>query len=74
MNDDLAGYKSPETYKSNDEGWVLWTPNAVNYPLVWTVIGQFKICQLLIDEEILLAEEYSAMLNEDGYFAVNYPW
>lgn len=68
MNDDLAGYKSPEAVKpeSDDEEWE--PPLPAEVPLSEKLLSQFKLLDV-DDEDILLAEEILGNVNEDGYLS-----
>ena len=66
MNDDLAGYKSPETYKQNDEDESYEPPLPSPVPLSERLLSQLKL-SIVDDEEILLAEEILGNVDEDGY-------
>ncbi len=66
INDDLAGYKSPEAYKSNDEDEPYEPPQPSTIPLTERLLSQLKM-SVIDDEEILLAEEILGNVDEDGY-------
>jgi RNA polymerase sigma-54 factor len=66
MNDDLAGYKSPEIYKSGDEDDSYESPLPSTTPLTERLLSQLKM-SVIDDEEILLAEEILGNVDEDGY-------
>ncbi|MCX7985161.1 MAG: RNA polymerase factor sigma-54 [Bacteroidetes bacterium] len=68
MNDDLAGYKSPEAVNpdSDDEEWE--PPFPAEVPLSEKLLSQFKLLDV-DDEETLLAEEILGNVNEDGYLS-----
>jgi RNA polymerase sigma-54 factor len=66
MNDDLAGYKSPEIYKSKDEDESYEPPIPSTIPLSERLLGQLKL-SVIDDEEILMAEEILGNVDEDGY-------
>jgi RNA polymerase sigma-54 factor len=66
MNDDLAGFKSPETYKSGDDEESYEPPLPSTIPLLERLLSQLKMA-VVDDEEILLAEEILGNVDEDGY-------
>jgi RNA polymerase sigma-54 factor len=66
INDDLAGFKSPESYKSNDEDESYDPPLPSSIPLTERLLSQLRM-NILDDEEILLAEEILGNADEDGY-------
>ena len=66
MNDDLAGYKSPETVKQRDEDDSYEPPLPATVPLSERLLGQFRLSSD-DDEESLLAEEILGNVDEDGY-------
>jgi len=66
INDDLAGFKSPEASKSNDEDDTYETPMSSTIPLSERLLSQLKM-SIIDDEEILLAEEILGNIDEDGY-------
>jgi len=66
INDDLAGYKSPEAYKSNDEDEPYEPPQPSTIPLTERLLSQLKM-SVIDDEEILLAEEILGNVDKDGY-------
>ncbi len=63
MNDDLAGYKAPESFDSEERD-ELPIPDAV--PLHHGLTQQFSLLDL-DDEEILLGQEIIGNVDEDGY-------
>jgi RNA polymerase sigma-54 factor len=66
INDDLAGFKSPEASKSNDEDDTYESPMTSTIPLSEKLLSQLKM-SIADDEEILLAEEILGNIDEDGY-------
>ncbi len=67
MNDDLAGFKSPETTKnSNDDDESYESPLPSTIPLTERLLSQFRFLSI-DDEDILLAEEILGNVDEDGY-------
>ena len=66
MNDDLAGYKSPETVKSDDDEDSYEPPIPAEIPLSEKLLSQFKLLDV-DDEEVLLAEEILGNVDDDGY-------
>lgn len=66
INDDLAGYKSPEAFKSNDEDDSYESPLPSTIPLSERLLSQLKM-SVVDEEEILLAEEILGNVDEDGY-------
>lgn len=66
MNDDLAGYKSPEAAPPSDDEEVREPPLPFTPPLSERLLAQFKL--LDADEtDVLLAEEIIGNVDEDGY-------
>ncbi len=63
MNDDLSGYKAPESFDSEERD-ELPIPDAV--PLHHGLTQQFSLLDL-DDEEILLGQEIIGNVDEDGY-------
>jgi RNA polymerase sigma-54 factor len=66
INDELAGYKSPEAYRPKDEDESYEPPLPSTIPLSERLLSQLKM-SILDDEEILLAEEILGNVDEDGY-------
>lgn len=66
MNDDLAGYKSPEAVKTDDDEESYEPPLPSEIPLAEKLLSQFKLLDV-DDEAILLAEEILGNVDEDGY-------
>jgi RNA polymerase sigma-54 factor len=66
INDDLAGFKSPEAYKSNDEDDSYEPPLPSVIPLTERLLSQLRM-NVLDDEESLLAEEILGNVDGDGY-------
>ena len=66
INDDLAGYKSPESYKPQDEDEEYERPIASSVPMSERLLGQFRLaCE--DDTAFLIAEEIIGNVDEDGY-------
>ena len=66
VKDDLEGYKSPESYRSNGEEESYEPPLPSTVPLSERLLSQFRL--LTVDEEdLLLAEEIIGNVDEDGY-------
>ena len=70
MNDDLAGYKSPESFKSKDEDESYESPLPSITPLSERLLSQFRMLTA-DDAEILIAEEILGNVDEDGYLRRN---
>jgi RNA polymerase sigma-54 factor len=70
MNDDLAGYKSPESFKSKDEDESYEPPLPSITPLSERLLSQFRMLTA-DDAEILIAEEILGNVDEDGYLRRN---
>jgi RNA polymerase sigma-54 factor len=66
INDDLAGYKSPESYKPQDEEEEYERPIASSVPMSERLLSQFRL-QCENDLEFLIAEEIIGNVDEDGY-------
>jgi|WetSurMetagenome_2_1015567.scaffolds.fasta_scaffold35667_3 RNA polymerase sigma-54 factor len=66
LNDDLAGFKSPEARRSNDEDDSYESPMPSTIPLSERLLSQLKM-SVVDDEEILLAEEILGNVDKDGY-------
>ncbi len=66
MNDDLAGYKSPEIVKQQDEDDSYEPPLPATVPLSERLLSQFRL-SVMDEEESLLAEEILGNVDEDGY-------
>jgi RNA polymerase sigma-54 factor len=67
MNDDLAGFKSPEATKnSNDDDESYESPLPATIPLTERLLSQLRFLSV-DDEDILLAEEILGNVDEDGY-------
>ncbi len=66
MNDDLAGYKSPEGYKQTDDEESYEPPLPSTIPLAERLLSQFRMLTV-DDEEIILAEEILGNVDQDGY-------
>jgi len=63
MNDDVGGYKSPESF-DNEERDEMPIPDSV--PLYHRLMEQFNLLDL-DDEEILIGQEIIGNVDEDGY-------
>ncbi len=66
INDDLAGYKSPESYKPQDEEEEYERPIASSVPMSERLLSQFHL-QCESDTDFLIAEEIIGNVDEDGY-------
>jgi RNA polymerase sigma-54 factor len=66
INDDLAGYKSPESYKPQDEEEEYERPLASTVPMSERLLSQFRL-QCENDLDFLIAEEIIGNVDEDGY-------
>jgi RNA polymerase sigma-54 factor len=66
INDDLAGYKSPESYKPQDDEEEYERPIASSVPMSERLLGQFRL-QCETDMDFLIAEEVIGNVDEDGY-------
>lgn len=66
INDDLAGYKSPESYKPQDEEEEYERPQASTVPMSERLLSQFRL-QCEDDLDFLIAEEIIGNVDEDGY-------
>ncbi|MFH0990475.1 MAG: RNA polymerase factor sigma-54 [bacterium] len=66
LNDDLAGYKSPESYLNQNEDEEYERPLQSSTPLSERLLAQFRL-QNIDDVDILLAEEILGNVDEDGY-------
>jgi RNA polymerase sigma-54 factor len=66
INDDLAGYKSPESYKPQDEEEEYERPIASSVPMSERLLSQFRL-QCENDMDFLIAEEIIGNVDEDGY-------
>jgi len=66
INDDLAGFKSPEASKSKDEDDTYESPMPSTIPLSERLLSQLKM-SVTDEEEILLAEEILGNVDKDGY-------
>ena len=66
INDDLAGYKSPESYKPQDEEEEYERPLASTVPMSERLLSQFRL-QCEDDLDFLIAEEIIGNVDEDGY-------
>ena len=66
INDDLAGYKSPEAYRAQDEDEEYERPIASSVPMSERLLNQFRL-QSQNDLDFLIAEEIIGNVDEDGY-------
>lgn len=66
INDDLAGYKSPEAYRAQDEDEEYERPVASSVPMSERLLNQFRL-QCQDDMDFLIAEEIIGNVDEDGY-------
>ncbi len=66
LNDDLAGYKSPETSRVQDEEEEYERPIPSSVPMSERLLSQFRL-QTQNDTEFLIAEEIIGNVDEDGY-------
>jgi len=66
LNDDLAGYKSPESYRRSDEEEEYERPIASTVPMSERLLNQFRL-QGDDDTDFLIAEEIIGNVDEDGY-------
>jgi RNA polymerase sigma-54 factor len=66
INDDLTGYKSPESYKPQDEEEEYERPQASTVPMSERLLSQFRF-QCEDDLDFLIAEEIIGNVDEDGY-------
>lgn len=66
INDDLAGYKSPEAFKPQDDEEEYERPITSTVPMSERLLTQFRL-QSQNDTEFLIAEEIIGNVDEDGY-------
>lgn len=66
LNDDLAGYKSPEGYRNNDEDEEYERPLVATIPLTERLLSQLKL-RTADEMDFLIAEEILGNVDEDGY-------
>jgi RNA polymerase sigma-54 factor len=66
LNDDLAGYKSPESYRIRDDEEEYERPLASTTPMSERLLSQFRL-QSEDDTDFLIAEEIIGNVDEDGY-------
>ncbi len=66
INDDLAGYQSPESYKPQDDEEEYERPLASTIPMSERLLNQFRL-QCDDDTDFLIAEEIIGNVDEDGY-------
>ncbi len=63
MNDDIAGYKTPEAFDSEEKEEI---PIPDSLPLYHGLLQQFNLLDL-DDEEIMIGQEIIGNVDEDGY-------
>jgi RNA polymerase sigma-54 factor len=66
LNDDLAGYKSPEKSRVQDEEEEYERPQASSVPMSERLLSQYRL-QCGDDTDFLIAEEIIGNVDEDGY-------
>jgi RNA polymerase sigma-54 factor len=66
LNDDLAGYKSPETRRVQDDEEEYERPQAASVPMSERLLSQYQL-QCGDDMDFLIAEEIIGNVDEDGY-------
>lgn len=66
INDDLAGYKSPETYSNRDEDEEYERPLVATIPMSERLLSQLRL-QNDDETDFLIAEEIIGNVDEDGY-------
>lgn len=66
INDDLAGFKSPERIQTSEDEDTYEPPLPFAPPLSERLLSQFKLLDI-DDTDILLAEEIIGNVDEDGY-------
>lgn len=66
INDDLAGYKSPESYRQTNDEEKMESPIPFAPPLSERLLAQFRLLNT-DDVEIMLAEEIIGNVDSDGY-------
>ncbi len=66
INDDLAGYKSPESYRNRDEDEEYERPLVATVPLSERLLSQFRL-QSDSETDFIIAEEIIGNVDEDGY-------
>jgi RNA polymerase sigma-54 factor len=66
IQDDLAGYKSPEAFRAQDEDEEYERPLAYSVPMSERLLTQFRL-QSQDDTDFLIAEEIIGNVDEDGY-------
>jgi RNA polymerase sigma-54 factor len=66
LNDDAAGYKSPESYAPRDEEEEYERPITSSVPMSERLLSQFRL-QCADDTDFLIAEEIIGNVDEDGY-------
>ncbi|HEY4612809.1 MAG TPA: RNA polymerase factor sigma-54, partial [Bacteroidota bacterium] len=68
LNDDLEGYKSPESTRStHDEDESYDPPIPSTIPLSERLLAQFRFLNDAEEEDVVLAEEIVGNIDEDGY-------
>ncbi|MBM4169316.1 MAG: RNA polymerase factor sigma-54 [Ignavibacteria bacterium] len=66
INDDIAGYKSPESIRQSDDEDQAETPIPFHPPLSERLLAQFRL-QDVDETDILIAEEIIGNVDTDGY-------
>ncbi|HAL57571.1 MAG TPA: RNA polymerase sigma-54 factor [Bacteroidetes bacterium] len=66
LNDDLAGFKSPEGYRNRDEDEEYERPLVAAVPMSERLLSQFRL-QSEDETDFLIAEEIIGNVDEDGY-------
>jgi len=66
LNDDLAGFKSPELSRAQDEEEEYERPIASSVPMSERLLSQLRL-QVDDDTDFLIAEEIIGNVDEDGY-------
>lgn len=66
LNDDLAGFKSPEARAPADEDGDIEPPLPSTPPLSERLLAQFRMLEV-DDTDVLLSEEIIGNVDEDGY-------
>lgn len=66
LNDDLSGYKSPESYRNQDEDEEYERPLSSSVPMSERLLNQFRLLNV-DDTDFMLAEEIIGNVDEDGY-------
>ncbi len=66
LNDDLSGYKSPESYRNQDDDEEYERPLTSSIPMSERLLNQFRLLNV-DDTDFMLAEEIIGNVDEDGY-------